>query len=336
MSSLKKGLRKMGESVFDTQNYLNHNKYIQTGRHRGLTPWEESPYRLISWWGMNEFTLEAFYEIGRILEKSKQAYLLSEQEKIQEGTSGKISLSEPEIVILKKSLEFVEYHCNSIALRHSAGTIKLFRTYLEERSDPVTTSQVSARFEEINRSIELEMKLHLFMYIPVGRAEYWQSCGESKRAERGEEIPLFGNIVKEKFQSLDYDVNEAGNCFATGRYTACVFHLMRVLETGLAVLAKKFNVSSDRTNWHNIIEQIESKIRDMGKEHNKSSDRKAEHEFYSEIASHFMFLKEPRNSVAHGRGKYTEEEAERIMGNVKDIIQKLATKLSEQKNEEML
>jgi hypothetical protein len=100
---------------------------------------------------------------------------------------------------------------------------------------------------------------------------------------------------------------------------------MRVLELGLAAFATVFNVSSDHTNWHNIIEQIESKIRDMGKDPNKAADWKEKQELYSQVASGFMIFKEAwRNYTAHARGKYTDNEADSIYRNVCDFMQRLA------------
>jgi hypothetical protein len=199
-----------------------------------------------------------------------------------------------------------------------------------EDFNKITAGQVAARIDEIDRTIRREMKLHLFMYIPGERAEYYQSWGESKRTERKEEIPLFGNAVKEKFPSIDYDVNEAGNCFATGRYTACVFHLMRILEISLEVFAKVFFVSSEHTSWGKIIEGIEKEIEKIVKEPNKSTNRKEEQEFYNQLATHFRFFKDGwRNYTVHARGKYTDEEAKQIMVNVHAFMQKLATRFSE-------
>jgi len=53
---------------------------------------------------------------------------------------------------------------------------------------------------------------------------------------------LFGDDVFAKFQSANDDIFEAGMCLALDRGTACVLHLMRVLEAGLGALAKTVGV----------------------------------------------------------------------------------------------
>jgi len=62
-----------------------------------------------------------------------------------------------------------------------------------------------------------------------------------------EQTRLFGDEVAERFPKAAYDINEAGSCLAAGRYTASVFHLMRVAEYGLRTLAKPLKVKSPKT-----------------------------------------------------------------------------------------
>jgi hypothetical protein len=68
----------------------------------------------------------------------------------------------------------------------------------------------------------------------------------------------------------------------------------------------------------------------MASDANRKPTWKEDEEFYAQAASHFMFLKDAwRNYTAHARGKYTHEEAQAIMMNVRSFMQKLATKLKE-------
>jgi hypothetical protein len=125
--------------------------------------------------------------------------------------------------------------------------------------------------------------------------------------------------------AASFDVKEAGNCFASGRFTACVFHLMRVLEIGLIVFAKVFPaVPTSKENWQQIIEKIESEIRAMPSAAVKVADWKGKQEKYSQLANSFMFFKDAwRNYTAHVRGKYTEDESDGIYRNVRSFMQGL-------------
>lgn len=170
---------------------------------------------------------------------------------------------------------------------------------------------------------EKELKGKLFLYVPPERARFWPTM-ESPYA--------FGQLVAERLPSSTFEANSAGICLAATQSTAAVFHLMRVLEIGLAVLGAIFGVSLAHTNWAPAIEQIESSIREMHKDPDWKikPDCKEQQEFYAQAASHFGILKDAwRNHTMHVRGKYTEDEAERIFDNVKAFMQKLATRLHE-------
>jgi hypothetical protein len=183
-----------------------------------------------------------------------------------------------------------------------------------------TNRQCKDRIEELERVITSEMGSHTFAHLAPGRMAYY-----------GQDF-LFGADVANSFPSASFDIKEAGNCLALSRATACVFHLMRVLEILLGVLGKKFGVSMSHTNWAPAIDQIESKIREMHKDPawKVLSDCKEQQEFFAQAASHFGILKDAwRNYTMHSRGKYTEEEAEQIMSNTRAFTKKLAERLSE-------
>ncbi len=280
-----------------------------------LTPWQENRYDLISWWDMKEFDLGTFYNIGFLLNHLKKYPNINTN-----------------ATRIEKILSDIGAACGEIALNE---TVKVINECIRDFGK-LNSTQIACRIDEIDRAISREMDSHLFMRIPLDRAEYYQSWGEAKREKEGKEIPLFGNAVNTNFTSATFDIVEAGNCFAVGRYTACVFHLMRVLEIGLSTLANKFNVPSNHTNWQNIIDQIEERIRSMGSDQNKPATWKEEEQFYSQVATQFIFLKNAwRNYTVHVRGgKYTDEEAENIMRSVLAFMQKLSTKLSENPKED--
>jgi hypothetical protein len=188
----------------------------------------------------------------------------------------------------------------------------------------VTREQLDTKASEriaamLSVTIENELSLCKIFALSQEEARYY-----------GNESPPFGQSVATAFPSTSFDAVEASRCFALGRSTASAFHLMRVLELGLRVMADRFKIPSDHTNWHKIIEGIEKAVRNMPNEPNRASDWKEQQEFFSQAASHFMVTKDAwRNYTAHARGKYTDEEAETLMINVRAFMQKLASRLSE-------
>jgi hypothetical protein len=208
--------------------------------------------------------------------------------------------------------------CGLLNLRMSKLYIEEFVKDWKARGLPYLVSE--GRVVELKRLLQSELEQATFFHVSELKADYYN-------ARR-----LFGSEVAEHFPSAQFDIREAGNCYALGRNTACVFHLMRVLETGLTVLGAVFGVSLAHTNWAPAIEQIESKIRDMHKDPvwKALPDCKEEQEFYAQAASHFGVLKDAwRNYTAHVRGQYDEQEASDVFTTVRAFMQKLATRLHE-------
>src|SRR5262245_12085022 len=55
--------------------------------------------------------------------------------------------------------------------------------------------------------------------------------------------PLFGGDFADKFKTMGaFELDEAAKCFALGRPTACVFHLMRIMEIGIRALANSLQI----------------------------------------------------------------------------------------------
>jgi hypothetical protein len=156
----------------------------------------------------------------------------------------------------------------------------------------------------------------------------FQLTGDNAKLYSESPVDLFGKDVSNAFPSAVDEIQEAGNCIALSRWPASAFHLMRVLERGLSVLAAKFEVSADHTNWHNIIEQIETRVRKIDPEW--GSDWKDQQRFYSEAARHFMFLKDGwRNHVMHVREVYDEGRALSVWQHTKEFMQQIAKRLHE-------
>ena len=85
--------------------------------------------------------------------------------------------------------------------------------------------------EQLTANVALELEGRKF-YGPVRRYEQYY-----------EQPKLFGDDVFENLPSANNDIFEAGTCLALERGTACVMHLMRVVEAGLKVLAAEIGVN---------------------------------------------------------------------------------------------
>ncbi len=137
----------------------------------------------------------------------------------------------------------------------------------------------------------------------------------------------FWETVAARFEEATDDIANAMLCFGYEQNTACVFHLMRVLEYGLAAMAKEVGRTFDRQQWQNIIEEIESAIRDLRKSP-QTPEKAARLQFLSEAAKVFFYFKDGwRNYVSHNHAAYDENQARSIIEHVKTFMTVLAKKL---------
>jgi len=128
-----------------------------------------------------------------------------------------------------------------------------------------------------------------------------------------------------RFHKANFHLGEAGHCMALDRSTAAVSHLMRCLEVGLDGLAFALNLPCSKKNWKTVIDDIEKAIVALP---TSGPGWKADKEFYGGVALELRFIKDAwRNHVAHGRAKYTEDEASKIFRHVKAFMAHLAPRL---------
>lgn len=136
----------------------------------------------------------------------------------------------------------------------------------------------------------------------------------------------FGRTVAESFGKASFHISEASTCLALSRPTAAVYHSMCVLEVGLDSLAAEVGVQETQRNWQQIIHDISKKIDEiaLGKRPGPPNWDKS---WYSQVNLEFVHFKDAwGNHTRHGRAKYTESEAESIVGHVKAFMQRLAAR----------
>jgi hypothetical protein len=292
---------------------------------RVLAPWEKKQYQPISWWEMLQFSARMFFWCGDSLRHIKEDCLIGSIPGTGDEPTFNLSreLDDKAIQNALPKLKRVEEEFRKVGMNITADTVQELAASIQKQSALHNFQWLMDQITNIQGLANKEMKDKVFLYIPPERAKFWPRMNNQN---------IFGDEVDNAFPSAIFDVSESGICLALARGSACVFHLMRVLEIGLTVLGAKFGVSLAHTNWAPAIEQIESKIRGMHTNPAWKSlpDCKEQQEFYAQAASHFGILKDAwRNYTMHARGFYTEEQAERIFENVKGFMQKLAERLHE-------
>lgn len=170
--------------------------------------------------------------------------------------------------------------------------------------------------------IESELEDKIVFYVPREDAKLYEKPEEW--------FPL----TSFAFPSALLDIEEACKCYALERYTACVFHAMAVVQTGLYTMAHDLGVTLkypvQSADWHEIIVAIEGKIEPLRQLSRSHPQRDELLTFYSGCASQFRYFKDGwRNPVAHMRELYKRPDAYAILSHVRDFMELLSTRLHE-------
>ena len=140
--------------------------------------------------------------------------------------------------------------------------------------------------------------------------------------------PLFGPDVENYFPLATYDISAAGRCLALGEWTACVFHLMRVVEVGLRYFAGELGIEMkegiDYAEWGAILKRIETTF-EQTEQQARGAEKSATQQFYSQVAINIGHFKNAwRNHVMHTREKSDDREAPEVFRYTRSFMQKLA------------
>ena len=235
-----------------------------------------------------------------------------------------IGVTEPDkhdeyLASLNITLERMETLCIGLDMKVSALAIRRLVGLVNSETESIGFWEVTRAITEIESRIYDELSGEMFLHLRRDDSAYFNN------------IDWFGLETVYRFQSTEWDVIEAGKCFALERYTACIIHLMRVLEFGLASLATALGVEiGTNPSWHPILIQCEKRIGTL-KDHDP--DWRENEPFYHRAAMEFRhFQRAVRNRTAHAHDRYGDgqyQEVKDLMEHVASFMRHLSTRLAE-------
>jgi hypothetical protein len=247
---------------------------------------------------MQQFSAEAYFHIAQYLANLRAVLRLQGPDSelgpsLDEGSGG------------YKTVQAVADACKLIGLTTS---IKCVDHLIKVGHEGGNISHMIEAVSQLERTVEWEMGDKLFMFIPPDRAE-WYNKPES-----------FGKDVNAKFPTVQFDIVEAGNCYASGRSTATVFHSMRIMEVGVQELGRALSVPLvNQKVWQVILDGINKAIKGLDPKLHQTIEM-------SQAAANLYAVKlATRNEVMHPKQTYTMEEADNILRQVRIFMQHLAT-----------
>ena len=102
-----------------------------------------------------------------------------------------------------------------------------------------------------------ELSTRFIFMVSADKEPFYDSCTQAS---------LSKSDFVTKFPDMIEDLSEAGNCFALERYTACVFHLMRIMEKAVQKFADRIGLSMTSVcdkEWQVILNEMRGQLNSL-------------------------------------------------------------------------
>jgi hypothetical protein len=181
------------------------------------------------------------------------------------------------------------------------------------------------------RYVEMQRQLHDRMEDEFRHGQFFMVLPH-KFTYYSEAATKFGEDVNRAFPSAQSDIEHAAKCYAFGRSTATVFHLMRVMEIGLRALGNSLKDPTldpkNNPNWGTILRRCDEELKLPSPK--RSLDWAAHEQFYCDATANLRAVKDAwRNRTMHVERDYDEDESLDVFNAVRGFMRQLATKLHE-------
>lgn len=223
----------------------------------------------------------------------------------------------------RKSLteEFLTVLIEHLSILSANVTIMAVHEAIELLQEDLSWNDLLHPIEDINNTLTRELTLTRVYVLEVYKQRYYAP-----------EKSLFGKDFEDKFVSSAFELDEAAKCLALSRPTACVFHLMRLMEIAVRAVARCLAIPDPiqpaERSWGAVLKKIRDGI--DAKWPTVAARSVGDGEVFDSLYASLDAVKNPwRNSTMHPANKYTDDEAEHIFTAVRGFIMRLASRCDE-------
>jgi hypothetical protein len=272
-------------------------------------PWENWPYPLVSWWDMEQFSAGPLYRCSIQLGQIKTALDHYQQESRNKNHPGYLPAFLKKQIA--KALRQLGAECQELDFKGAVLCVK--DGLLDLKREFVTPADVRRIYEILDNTMRHDMEAVLFFHVDWNRRDFYA------------QQMLFGPKVADAFPRSYDDIREAGTCYAFGRFTACVFHLMRVMELGVQAFGAMLGVDfPESKEWGKILNIAAGKIEEQTKARPRGA-KDPEIVAWNQILAHLNSVKIGwRNPTMHPNESYDAEQAKELLGLVETLMKSLA------------
>ena len=211
-----------------------------------------------------------------------------------------------------------------VSLKESINEVEPF---LDQLRAPATAQSLSSLREVCDEPASLERDAgvacgRVFENFLAEVSHQWLLILSHEHSDYlNDETAPFGEVIWDSLPEFAEDIDEAAKCLALSRYTASVFHLMRIMERSVHKLAQIFKVQlNTKTNsWNDITTALSNALAKMPGQ--TSAQKKKKAKLADAVAQLTSVRIAWRNEVMHPKRTYTKKEADNIFRYVEGFLQ---------------
>lgn len=274
------------------------------GYRPAILPWQAEPYRLWSLLDMLRFYAHGFVRAGGIFAQVWHRLLHG------------IHPDQTSMDAYFYECKYLIGECERLGLPVSLKQGRTIEKYVTGDGEK-TLTEMGRQLVEFHTRIIDELEGQHFLMLPTDKAVIFTE-------------PLRGWDVQIKaFGPSQTDIEEAQKCYVLQRYTACVFHLMRALETPLKLLSAALGIVKHSPTWEAYLSAMATAI--QVKFPDKSKAHQDKRTYFTGLEGQLRAIKTAwRNPTMHEIARvYTEEMAHELIVHVRGFMREAATELQE-------
>ena len=279
---------------------------IDSSIHQRLWPWQEQPYKLWSLLEMLRLFAAPFLFQSKQLARLAQILRLAEIGHLPNDT----------IPLLEETLKAIEDELKNIPL--SPLIQDRISRLRRAANNGETPDRLGVIADELGEDIETDLDQWAFFAVDPKDRSFYKAPEE-----------YFGEGTFKTFPDSAYDLKAAARCFALDEWTACVFHLMRAIESGplhawAVQLGASLSFPVTEAGWGELLRAGENKIKELQNQP-RTPERTADQEFYGKTMRALREINLAwRQIVSHSKKTYDAREALDAMNAVEVFMRKLA------------
>lgn len=228
-------------------------------------------------------------------------------------------LADDKISVFFEGLADIKWHCERLQLAVTSGLVQGF---IEKYPAGIPTlKEANVFMAGMTDTFKVELSRQAFFYVLPHRVPYVTSVDSPSFV--GFETQGFIACLT-NFPDAQFDAIEAGCCFAFERFTASVYHLMRVAEHGLVAVSRSVGAQDDDLlSWEKMLGKIHSEMKLLAGT-KPVPNWKDEEKKLADLCAWFESIKTGwRNPVSHVPRTYSEGTARSLFHATRTLFEHL-------------